>query len=280
MDQEKRTKLFFDAYGEREWDRLERTAYDKLNFLLHMDFIDDVIFEGAKVLDAGCGAGRFTIEFTNSDAMVDILDISEEQLKLAEDKVEKYGSSARLKAIYHGSISDMSDVASDTYDTVVCYGAPLNYLYQDYMKGIKELFRVVKPGGKVFVSVNSRFGVIRALMGREHFDITGFLGRPDYWYLHEVMDTGDLKEHPEVPHPPRHLFEAMELKTAFEETGFQVLKMGTSPCLGTGLRTSTEEIAEDEVALETLYALERAVYQKETTLDVGEFILLCGQKPE
>lgn len=54
---------FFNQYGMREWDRLDSSVYQRINFTLHMDFLKGCLRKGVKVLDAGCGAGRFAIEF-------------------------------------------------------------------------------------------------------------------------------------------------------------------------------------------------------------------------
>lgn len=103
----------------------------------------------------------------------------------------------------------MSMIEDETFDTTVCYGVPLNYLLDNLNKGISELVRVTKKGGTVLVSVNSRWGVIRSLLGKENFDILDFFGRPDYWYIDKVVDTGDLLQHPGVSQPPRHCLPTM-----------------------------------------------------------------------
>jgi len=40
MNQVERTRDFYNSYGEREWERLAKTPYDRVNFILHMDFMD------------------------------------------------------------------------------------------------------------------------------------------------------------------------------------------------------------------------------------------------
>jgi len=177
-----------------------------------------------------------------------------------------------------GNISNMEMIDDNTFDVTVCYGAPLSYMYDNYTEGMRELYRVTKPGGKVFVSVNSRFGVIRALLGRDGFDIVDFLSKREYWHIDKVVDEGNRPVHPEVPQPARHFFEAIELRTVFESVGFSNVEMGSSPCLTTGLFNRTEEIHENDVAWETLIDLELKSYKKESTLDLGEFLMIKGTK--
>ncbi len=278
MSQAKATKAFYNAYGQREWERLFRTPQDKLNFILHMDFLKEVVEAGKSILDAGCGAGRFSVELTKMACPVTMLDISEEQIRLAKDKVEEHGDGHYIKDAIVGDISNLHQIKDDHFDVTICYGAPLSYLYDNFDQGIKELYRVTKPGGKVLVSVNSRLGVVRTLMGRQAFDIVDFLSRKDYWHVDQVVDEGNLPKHEAVNHPPRHFFEATELSTLFEQAGFKRIEMGSSPCLSVGAPDKVELISKDEKAWATLIELELKSYKRPTTLDMGEFLMIKGEK--
>lgn len=276
MNQAEKTRNFYNKYGIQEWERLGKTPYDRLNFLLHMDFINGYIHENTKVFDVGCGAGRFSIEFAKKGCEISLIDISDEQIRLAKDKLIEFGVINKLKEAHIGNIADMYQIDDNSFDVTVCYGAPLNYLNDNYIDGIKELYRVTKPGGSVFISVNSRFGVIHSLIANNDFDITDFLSKPDYWYIDEVITSGNLSEHPEVAHPSRHMFEAEELRTILENVGFIDIEMASSPCISTGLRNRVEQIYQNKNAWETLIKLELATFRRRTTLDFGEFLLIKG----
>jgi len=60
------TQAFYDAYGTREWSRLEATAYGRLQAIIHTDFIERFLQPGDRVLDAGCGPGRFAIPISRA----------------------------------------------------------------------------------------------------------------------------------------------------------------------------------------------------------------------
>lgn len=274
-----KVETFYDRYGLREWERLERSPYDHLNFLLHMDFIEDLIQPSSKVCDVGCGAGRFSIAFAKTAESVTLVDISKTQLDLAVGHLEEHGLSSKIEGVFHTSLEHMPQVADDSYDVTVCYGAPLNYLHDTYEAGIKALYRITKPGGVVVVSVNSRFGVIRALCGNDRFDICNFLENHEYWYVDQVMDTGNLPEHPEVEHPARHFFTAKELYHLFEAAGFHDIQTGSSPCLVNGLRDRVDQIAEHPIAFQTLVRQEMKAYKRLEMADAGEFLLVKGFKP-
>lgn len=278
MGQANNTRNFYNNYASKEWDRLDKTGYDKLNYLLHMDFVSEYLKEGIDIFDVGCGAGRFSVEFTKSNCNVHILDISDEQLKIARSKIKEYGVIDNLKSSLRGNIENMNMLEDNKFDLTVCYGAPLNYLYDNYKEGIKELYRVTKPGGNIVASVNSRLGVIRMVLGKEKFDINGFMGRPDYWFINSVLEKGDLPEHPEVSHPPRHMFNAQELKKLFKEVGFKDIELASSPSVISGLRTKADELYENEIAWKTMIDIELKSYKNEYLADSGEFLMIRATK--
>ena len=269
---------FYDKYGMREWERLNLTAYDRINFYLHMHFLNSYIGQGKKVLDAGCGAGRFSIEIAKSESEVTLFDISTEQLKIAENKLKENNLLSKVDGIINGDLKDLSMFEDNKFDTVVCYGAPLNYLLENREKAVEELIRVTKPGGTVLVSVNSKWGVIRSQLGRDNFDYTSFFGKPDYWFINEVVETGDLPQHEMVSHPPRHFFEAEELENLLIKLGLDNVVLGGSPCVTSAFRKAAENLGNDEVAWKTILSLEEKAYCKRTMVDNGEFLLARGTK--
>ncbi len=274
----KEISKFYNNYGEREWQRLDMTPYDRINYYLHMDFLKGFIGKGKKILDAGCGAGRFSVELAKLENRVTLFDISKEQLNIAEDKLKENDLMSYVDGIINGDLADLSVFEDNTFDTVICYGAPLNYLLDNAEKAVKELVRVTKPRGQVLVSVNSKWGVIRTQLGREDFDYVSFFGKPDYWYINEVVETGDLPKHELVAHPERHFFEAEELESLLLKSGLGNITLGGSPCISSGFRKAVNDIEKDEVAWNTLLEIELKSYCKRTLADNGEFLLARGIK--
>ncbi|MEG0307708.1 MAG: class I SAM-dependent methyltransferase [Clostridium sp.] len=269
---------FYDSYGVKEWQRLDLSAYDRINYYLHMHFLEKYIGKGKKVLDAGCGAGRFSIEIAKSESRVTLFDISKEQLSIAESKLNEENLSSYVDGIINGDLADLSMFEDNSFDTVICYGAPLNYLLENTEKAIRELVRITKTGGQLLISVNSKWGVIRSQLGRDDFDYVSFFGRPDYWYIPQVIQTGDLPKHEMVTHPARHLFDAEELEAILQKCGVGDITLGGSPCVSSGFRKAVNDIEKDKVAWDTLLKLELDGYCKRTLVDNGEFLLARGIK--
>ena len=129
---------FYDDYGNREWEWLDRSAHDRLIYHLHRHFLHDHIGVGKKVLDAGCGAGRFSIAMAESGSSVSLADISQNQLRIAQENLSDGG--------YHAKVADvryLKEIGDDSFDAEAA---------------VNELMRVARRGGSVVVSVANVWG--------------------------------------------------------------------------------------------------------------------------
>jgi len=134
---------------------------------------------------------------------------------------------------------------------------------------------VLKDDGILALSVNSKWGVFKSILGRNS---QGFFNRPEYWYIDSVIASGDLPKHEQVEHPPRHFFEAAELKDLMASASFRDICLGASPCILSGSWQQANEISKDETAYKTLLDVELRVYQKPGMVDTGEFLMAKGRK--
>jgi SAM-dependent methyltransferase len=141
-----RTAEYFDDYGEREWKRFEDGTTPGPSAAIHTQMLEGYVQPGDRVLDAGAGPGRFTLELLRLGAHVTALDISPGQLELLRTRVPD------VEAVL-GDITDLSRFGDDTFDVTVCYGGPLSYVVDRAERAVAELARVTRPGGHVLVSV-------------------------------------------------------------------------------------------------------------------------------
>lgn len=266
---------FYNEYGMREWNRLEESIYSRINFILHMDFIKEHICEGMKILDAGCGAGRYSVEFAKMGCKVTLFDISDEQLRIAQEKISEQNMEHNIEGVFRGDIRDLSYFEDESFDMIVCYGAPLSYVIKGREQAISEFYRVLKKEGILAISVNNKWGILKMLLGNKNLD---FFNDPEYWFLNKVIETGDLPKHEKVSHPPRHFFEGEELEQLIDDGKFNNIVLGGSPCFSCGNAQSIEDICKDEIALNTILDIELRTYTKRTLIDNGEFLLAKGIK--
>lgn len=179
---------FFDDYAEREWERFDKSAADRVNLLVHRHHLRQWVRSGDHVLDAGAGPGRFTIELARIGAKVTVVDASPVQLDLNRQKVSEAGHESAVAGRHVADIVDLSRFPDAGFDATVCYGGVLSYAMDRAADAFAELVRVTKPGGHVLVSVMSLVGIAGTSLSRfpaliEEFGLDS---------LESEMATGDL----------------------------------------------------------------------------------------
>jgi SAM-dependent methyltransferase len=112
---------------------------------------------GRRILDAGCGSGPLMAALRDQGAIVTGFDKSAGMLELARRRL---GDGADLQVADLGSPLPFPDGA---FDDVIA-SLVLHYL-EDWGPALAELRRVLKPGGRLIVSVDHPFAI--TLMHRE-----------------------------------------------------------------------------------------------------------------
>jgi ubiquinone/menaquinone biosynthesis C-methylase UbiE len=210
-----RVASFYDEYGEREWTRFEDARTPAPSLDVHVHHLSRFIRPGDRVLDAGAGPGRFTIELARLCADVVVTDVSPGQLELNVERVTAAGFEERIRERVLADVTDLTRWEDASFDAAVCFGGPLSYLLDDAEKGLAELVRVTKPGGHVLLSVMSVVGTV------VHFlpillDLVRRDGAPKN---DAIVRTGLLPEEPDYGHLPMKLYRWSELETLLSAHG-------------------------------------------------------------
>ncbi|MEM9842225.1 MAG: magnesium protoporphyrin IX methyltransferase [Pseudomonadota bacterium] len=90
---------------------------------------------GARVLDAGCGAGQFAIEAAARGADVTAIDLSKSLVALAADRSENMALKGRVA--FH--VGDMLKPPGDAFDYVVCMDSVIHYDLPDFQSTLHQL---------------------------------------------------------------------------------------------------------------------------------------------
>ena len=114
--------------------------------------LNKTFFKGKKVLDCGCGAGRFTYILSKfNPSKIFGVDISKENIKIAKkvfmNKNTFYKVGNNLKIPFK----------SEQFDFV--YSSGVVHHTKNMKKAIKELFRVCKKGGLIYLYVYGKGGI-------------------------------------------------------------------------------------------------------------------------
>jgi SAM-dependent methyltransferase len=158
---------FAEAYAAANENNLLNAYYERPAMLA---LAGDVA--GRRILDAGCGSGPLFAALRDRGAVVTGFDKSARMVELARRRL---GDNADLQVAELGSPLPFDD---DTFDDVTA-SLVLHYL-QDWGPALAELRRVLKPGGRLIVSVDHPF--VTFLTHRE-------AGRePDYFATYNWVD--------------------------------------------------------------------------------------------
>ena len=138
--------------------------YDSLNHILSLD-IDKIWRKKAlkqivdapapvQVLDLACGTGDFSIAIAKALAggHVTGVDLSEGMLAVMREKVDKAGLGGMI-SIEEGDGENLR-FPDNTFDRVTIAFGIRNF--EDRPKGLKEMLRVLKPGGRLVILELSR----------------------------------------------------------------------------------------------------------------------------
>ncbi|MGF6889586.1 SAM-dependent methyltransferase [Nocardia sp. GAS34] len=190
---------FAEAYTTETEDNLINGYYARPAIL---DLAGEVA--GRQILDAGCGSGPLFAALRDQGAIVTGFDSSTKMLELARQRL---GAGANLQV---ADLSSPLPFLDCTFDDVVA-SLVLHYL-EDWGPALAELRRVLKPGGRLIMSVDHPFAV--NIMHRE-------AGRkPDYFatYNHTAEWTkGGQTALMSFWHRPLHA-----MTDAFTAAGFRI----------------------------------------------------------
>lgn len=143
-DFEKRRRLEKWRKVARNWlaDYADKRAYD---FILKV--LDEIVRldKSAKILDVGCGPGKWSMLLAKKFGSVTAVDVSPEMILLAKENARKHSV---CNVVFHVMDVSKLDFPDGTYDFINCVTV-LQHIHDDecWRKAIREIVRVTKTGG-------------------------------------------------------------------------------------------------------------------------------------
>ena len=105
-----------------------------------------------RLLDRGCGPGRHAILFAQMGFSVTGMDLSPEAL----EHLRQWADQEKVKvAAVKGDMFAMP-FPDNSFDCVLDYNVSYHTDTQGYFQAVKELRRVLRPGGEVYLTLKSR----------------------------------------------------------------------------------------------------------------------------
>ena len=193
---------FAEAYAADNASNLFNGYYERPAMI---DLACDV--EGRRVLDAGCGSGLLSAALRARGATVTAFDSSSAMANLARQKL---GEDADVRV---ADLSQPLPYGDDEFDDVVASLA-LHYL-QDWRPPLAEFRRVLRPDGRLILSVNHPSAYKMNYPSADYFAVTEY--SEDYTFNGQDAQLT-------LWHRPLHA-----MTDAFTEAGFRISILSEPP---------------------------------------------------
>lgn len=142
--------IFNAMYLKTDADVVEDPRITEKEVTLFQEILD--LEEGDSILDLACGQGRHLIELANrGNYNLSGLDQSRYLIQRARNTAKEKKISINFK---EGDVRKLP-FAADSFDYVTILGNSFGYFetHEEDIKILKEIFRVLKPGGKVLLDI-------------------------------------------------------------------------------------------------------------------------------
>lgn len=230
---------------------------------------------GDESLDAGGGTGRWTIPLAQRGYRVVLSDISQGMLDIAAVKLADLGLSGQVSLV-KADVCNMEMLPDERFGLVLAEGDVLSYC-RDPVLALSELARLVKPGGHVIASVDSRYSMAMWLLTHGRFE-----------KARELLATGNLTWHEDAAESfPVHHYTATELRQMFTGAGLITEHLVGKPVLGNRLHPDDWRLAppdwmpvlSDPERLAVWLALQRQYATEPGWQGAAPHLEIVGRKP-
>lgn len=153
-------KKVHSLYGSLWVDFDANTYFEESHNLLKTRLlrnnIDPSLFEGKICLDAGCGGGRYTCALAKLGAKKVVgMDIGTKGISDARKRIQNTEFESKVEFL-ESSVLDIP-FKEESFDFVMSNGV-LHHT-TDPLKGIEEIYRLLKPGGKAWIYLYGKGGL-------------------------------------------------------------------------------------------------------------------------
>ena len=156
-------------------------------------------WQKGRLLNVGCAHGPDFLPFRDSFELYGV-DFSAEMLKFAEKYAKKFGFTVKL------ALADVRRLPypDEGFDWAVSVATYHHLVGGEHQEALKELKRVLKPGGEAFITVWNRW-------------------QPRFWFKPKEVEV-PWRQKGKTLYRRYYLFSSAELERLAKEAGFEVLK--------------------------------------------------------
>ena len=208
----------YDSDPQREWARETR---HRTEFAVTRRALADYLPPPpAAIADLGGGPGRYAIPLTQQGYAVTLVDLSRENLALAQVKAAEAG--VELAAVIHANVLALPGLPEEKYDAVLLLG-PLYHLLEQAERetAVVSCHDLLQPGGLIFAAFVTRYAAFRDMVTGGYLDwIIQYPERAKH-----LLETGCNPAGPGSGFPNSYFAHPDEVKPLMETAGFITLNL-------------------------------------------------------
>lgn len=264
-------QAYYDNHADREWSRLEN-PYSRVEWLSTLRLMDRYFPDTGHICDIGSGPGRYAIELLQQGYQVTLMDLSSNELALAQKRIEGLGLQA--EAYLCESAVNMDVLNDQCCDGVLALG-PLYHLLkeEERSQAIRHVYRILKPGGVALLAYINSWGVLKS--GVSEFSESYRDPEEIYKYLQEQQldeNEGFTSCYFTIP------IKAIEEVKA---GGFEIMTYAGTESFLAGMREEVSRLyIEDPVVYENLMQAASETSEAPQYRDATEHMVIVVRRPE
>ena len=184
------------------------------------EYLDRHTSETGPLLDLGCGTGRHVLHFAQRGFDVTGIDFSPHMISECRRKLQDQALQARLIL---GDIADLSHFEDNTFRYCTCMFSTLGLIRgrRNRLALVREVRRILKPGGLFFFHVHNRLYNVFDPQGRRWLFYTYAIGPL------AGLQTGDkiMDGYRNIPNMFLHIFSSREVRRLVRRSGLSLREL-------------------------------------------------------
>lgn len=176
-----------EAWNSRAagWDAMLEERPEQRQMEMERALVALALSPGLRLLDAGCGTGQWAVGFAHYGCEVTAIDLAPDMLQRARGHAVDACVAIQFR---EGDIARIDD-PDETYDAIHCRCAI--QFHPDPTSVLRELRRLIVPGGRLFISVPGALSHIYASSWRRFIEPGTFNNRLVPWELEALLHELD-----------------------------------------------------------------------------------------
>ncbi|RNB78273.1 class I SAM-dependent methyltransferase [Brevibacillus panacihumi] len=255
-----------------EWGRLDR---EPLEFIISWHYMRQYLPPHGHVFDNGAGPGKYAMELAKLGYQVTLSDITPRLVELAKEKATELGVMERFGGFHVCNATHLAGIPNEFFAASLMLG-PLYHLQkeEERIHAVRELFRVTKKDGIVFVAFQSRM----------RMTITS-LQFPQYWKPHDTIDsikefgnTGIFNHEDKGRFTGAYYFNIDDIKPFMESHGFETIDLIGSSSIGGLLSKEQKQSWEEKGESHKLVKMLIEMAKDRSVLGISSHLLYIGRR--